>query len=686
MNVEPRFALTLFLSVLLGACGGGGGSASVSPPPSMQAPSLALFAGGVGGSGYFDGVGGTAKFRLPLGLAVDAAGNVYVADAGNGVIRKIAPSGATSTFAGAAGQHGFVDGIGAQARFGIGVGGNYGPSDVAIDAAGNLYVADNLNHSIRKISPAGVVTTLAGDGTSGSTDGKGNAARFNMPGAVAVDGAMNVYVADTGNHTLRRIAPDGTVTTLAGVPGVVGYIDGPAALARFTQPFRIAADPFGNLYVASDGAIRKRSPDGTVNTLVPPPPASAGADAAADSQYLRVMGLATDTAGNLYATDALNGSVRRISSEGAVTTHAGRKGFNCPRVGAADVARFWSPGALAIAASGAMFVVEQQPAAVRAISPAREVSTLAGEEASCAPADGPIASANIGSVSDVVADMAGTVYVAEPAARVVRRIADGMVSTLPSLYHSISSLALGPSGTIFAMGAQYPGICRFGCVWKPFAHLVRITPAGAAVLLSSSLDGSGPELGAAGGLTADASGALYWSDSHYNVIRKLGASGDVTVLAGSAGIAGHADGAGVAARFNSPRGVVIDGAGTLYVADAANHVIRAVTAHGVVTTIAGTAGVAGSVDGPANLARFNYPAAVARNGNGDLYIADSVSCVVRKIALSGTVSTVAGIPGQCGFTPGPLPGTLDGVTGLAIVGSDLYIGMNHGIAVVHNRP
>ena len=181
---------------------------------------LSLLAGSVvGGVGNVDGQPGA--FNNPNATAVDGAGNVFVADMTNHTIRKISPLGVVTTLAGTAGGLGSADGTGAAARF------NY-PRGLAVDAAGNVLVADTGNHTIRKISPAGVVTTLAGTaGVQDSTDGTGAAARFNFPQGLAVDAAGNVLVADTSNHTIRKISPAGVVTTVVGAAGVRGFNPGP---------------------------------------------------------------------------------------------------------------------------------------------------------------------------------------------------------------------------------------------------------------------------------------------------------------------------------------------------------------------------------------------------------------------------------------------------------------------------
>jgi streptogramin lyase len=203
-----------------------------------------------------DGAGADARFNYPTGVAVDGSGNLYVANFGSNTIRKITPSGMVSTLAGWAGTtSGYVDDLGSAARFDQ-------PYGVAVDAAGNVYVAE-LSGTIRKITPSGMVSTLAGSyGRSGSADGIGAAARFNEPHDVAVDGAGNLYVTDTFNHTIRKITPSAAVSTLAGSPGQGGSADGTGAVVRFDFPLGVAVDGSGNLYVTDNGnnTIRKITP------------------------------------------------------------------------------------------------------------------------------------------------------------------------------------------------------------------------------------------------------------------------------------------------------------------------------------------------------------------------------------------------------------------------------------------
>ena len=279
---------------------------------------------GEAGNGFVDGTGSAARFNGPAAVAVDSAGNVYVADSDNNAIRKVTAAGVVTTLAGVAGAaSGTNDGTGSAARFN-------GPAGVAVDNAGNVYVADRGNDTIRKVTAGGVVTTLAGLAVlSGTNDGTGSAARFNQPYSVAVDGAGNVYVADTYNCTIRKVTAAGVVTTLAGLAGNTSTNDGTGSAARFFQPHGVAADSAGNIYVADtyNCTIRKVTAAGVVTTLAGSAFYAGSADGTGNSaQFFFPEGVAVDSAGNVYVADTEMNTIRKVTEAGVVTTVAGSAG------------------------------------------------------------------------------------------------------------------------------------------------------------------------------------------------------------------------------------------------------------------------------------------------------------------------------------------------------------------------
>src|ERR1017187_2048500 len=283
---------------------------------------VTTLAGSAGWRGGADGTGSGARFYGPTGVAVDSAGNVYVADAGNNEIRKVTPAGVVTTLAGNTVSSGSADGTGSAARF-------YQPTGVAVDSAGNVYVADARNNTVRKVTSAGVVTTLVGSaGSSGSVDGTGSAARFYQPTGVAVDSAGNVYVADAGNNTIRKVMPAGVVTTLAGSAGWDGGADGTSSVARFYGPAGVAVDSAGNVYVADreNNTIRKVAPAGVVTTLAGSAWAGSADGTGAAAQFYLPYGVAVDSAENIYVADTYNHTIRKVTAAGMGTTLAGSAG------------------------------------------------------------------------------------------------------------------------------------------------------------------------------------------------------------------------------------------------------------------------------------------------------------------------------------------------------------------------
>jgi streptogramin lyase len=385
--------------------------------------------------GSDDGTGSAARFWNPQGAAVDSAGNVFVADAYNNTIRKVTPAGGVTTLAGLAGSKGAADGAGNAARF-------WYPFGVAVDIAGNVYVADSderQHFTIRKVTPAGVVTTLAGlAGSIGSADGLGSTARFAGPSGVGVDSAGNVYVADSDNNTIRKVTPQGEVTTLAGLPqfdkngnfvaGSRGSKDGTGSTARFAFPYGLALDDAGTLYVA-DGAnntIRKVTPDGVVTTLagsaLDGPGSADGTGSAARFNFPN--GVALDSAGNIYVSDGKNNTIRKVTPAGVVTTLAGLAEFDAngnPVGGNIDGtgkdARFNYPYGVAVDSAGNVYVADLFNDSIRKVTSAGVVTTL---RRSAVPTSG---------ARGLAVDNAGNVYVADTTNQRILKVTPAEVVT-----------------------------------------------------------------------------------------------------------------------------------------------------------------------------------------------------------------------------------------------------------------
>ena len=363
-----------------------------------------------------------------------------------------------STFAGSFTKSGSLNGTGSAARFNL-------PADVAVDSSNNLYVADSNNCTIRKITPAAAVTTLAGLASAGHTNGTGSAARFDFPDGVAVDTTGKIYVAV--ESAIRKITPTAIVSTFAGLPGTSGYVDATGTAARFAFPRWLTVGPLDNVYVGDtfNFVVRKITPNAVVSSVATMPANGAG----------EVRGVAMDSSGNIYTADQPHHTIRKITPEGTATIFAGLNDTPGSANGTGSVARFNFPTGLAVDGAGNVYVADSGNNTIRKITPAAKVTTFAGSAGLLGSADG--------------------------------------------------------TGT----AARFYG---------PF------------------------------GVAVDQSGNVFVTDTGNNTIRKITPARVVTTLGGLALSPGTSDGAGINARFNSPRGMAVDSAGNIYVGDTGNHTIR----------------------------------------------------------------------------------------------------------------
>ncbi|WP_166727778.1 cadherin-like beta sandwich domain-containing protein [Mucilaginibacter gilvus] len=602
---------------------------------------------GNGTIGSGNGPALTASFSSPQDVAVNAAGDVYVADFGNNQIRKIS-AGVVTVWAGS-GASGLGNGPAASAKF-------KNPFGLDVDAAGNVYVADFNNSAIRKVTPGGVVTTLAGNGAAGYINANGSSARFNMPGDVAVDAIGNVFVTDSYNSVIRKISPNGDVVTFAGAGGYFDRIDGIGANANFGFPIGITFDPSGNMYVADDGTncIRKAITTGyfidkdlPAGLVFDPTTGIISGTPTIETAAANYTIFAYNSAGSssktisiavrLPSTDAtLNGLTASVGSlSPAFLSTAKNYVINVantatsttvtPVLNNTQASLTVSGASLASGSVSNTFPLNAGNNTITIKVTAEDGITIANYLVSVVRAKvavaGPIISynaANVFPVNVVIPSLAPT-----NTGGAVPAISYGEVTTLAQGFFKPWGITADVAGNVYVADES--------------RQIRKITPAGAVSLFV----GGGAGLSIVTGLGSDAQGNVYIADAGNNKIRTISPAGTVSTVTGVNGNYGYINGADADAEFANPAGVAVDGLSNLYIADQDNKMIRKRTLDGQVTTLAGT-GATGSVNGPGASATFTVPIGIASDFDGNVFVADLVGQVIRKITPAGQVTTFAG--------------------------------------------
>lgn len=628
----------------------------------------------------------TASIGSPTGIAADSAGNIYftssigLAD----VVLKMDRDGILSRVAGGV-QQGFS--------------GDQGPVELAllsarglaVDGLNNLYIADSNNNRVRKVSPSGIITTVAGNGNSGpSPDGlPATAASLTSPRLLAADAAGNLYIADWATSRIRKVSTDGIISTVAG-DGTHGQSGdgGPATSAKIGQVGGMAVDPSGNLYfsdnyyddVVIDGEdyaivrlrVRKVSTDGNITAVAGNGYSGFSGDggSAVDAQLTSPGALTVDGSGNLYIGDSSR--VRKVSPDGIISTVAG-DGTNRYVTGdvLATIAGAVSAVGLAADPAGNLYIADTT-LRIRKLSAAGMIATVAGTGPSvvglmASPGDGgPAAQAPLSAPTGVAVDRTGTLYIADTFNDRIRRVSpDGSISTIAGKGSAGPIADGGPATEAFLYWPAGLAVDDSGNLYVAAAgdsRIRMISPAG----IISTVAGSGlagrPGFSGDGGMAAgaqlswpkdvslDRSGNIYIADTGNNRIRMVSPTGIITTIAGT-GETGYSGDGGSAlnARLSLPSGLTVDSAGNLYFSDTNNFRVRKISPDGTIMTVAGngTRGRSGD-SGLATKAQLDYPVGLKFDNAGNLYIADGGS--VRTVSPSGVITTVAGngLPGYSG--------------------------------------
>jgi RHS repeat-associated protein len=578
--------------------------------------------------GGYSGDGGPAteaKLNRPYGVAVGPDGSLYIADYGNNRIRRVTPDGTITTVAGN-GSYGIGGdgGTAAQAQL--------SPDRVAVGPDGSLYITDSSDDRVRRVTPDGIITTVAGSYdcpnssyTCFSGDGgPATQAKLKTPEGVAVGSDGSLYIADSDNHRIRRVGPDGLITTVAGSGGT-GHYDGglsgnggPATQAKLWVPSDVAVGADGSLYIAdSDNhRIRRVGPDGIITTIVGVGGTGSyeggyagDGGPAGQAQLHYPEGVAVGGDGSFYIADSYNNRVRRVALNGIITTVAGNGETTFSGDGRpATHAQLAWPAKIAVGPDGSVYIADTGNKRVRRVGPDGSITTVAGN---------------------------GTPYYED---------GDGLPAT--SVGITPSAVAIGPDGSLYIGDGRNWLLLRVG-----LDGIINQVGGGCCNIVDD-----GPALH--GGfdpidIVVGPDGSLYIADTPHNRIRRIAPDGIITTVAGSGptynSAGGYTGDGGPAtqAQLNQPNGVALGPDGSLYIADTGNSRIRRVGPDGIITTVAGRSStgyydVFGGDGGPATQARLNGPFGVALGPDGSLYIADTGNSRIRRVGPDGIITTVTG--------------------------------------------
>jgi len=594
------------------------------------------------GGGIGDGYSATSAASKPSGTAIDASGNIYIADGGFNRVRKVTTAGIITTIAGT-GIAGFSgDGAAATAAQ------LNNPMGVAVDASGNIFIADYSNYRIREINTSGIISTVAGTGVLGYTgnNGPATAAELTYPQGIAVSGS-NIYISDQNDNVVRIFTVGGNISIYAGNgTATYGGDNGPATGASLNGPVAVATDNFSDVYIAdqTNNRIRKVNSGGTITTVVGNGTGSYSGDGGpgGSATIYQPSGVFVDASGNLYIDDEYNQRIRKLGSSGLISTIAGNgTGGYIGDGGAATSAEInYSTGITADGQNNAYIVDNGR---IRQINSAGIITTYAGGGAGDgAPASNAylqtaLNSTSSYSVSDVITDGAGDLFIADIGNERIRQVSSsGLISTI--------------AGDGIAGYAGNAGKAANAELYHPT------------------------------GIAKDAAGNMYIADTKNGYIRMVNTSGVISTIAGNGNVGTTGDGGpATLASFYQPTGVATDGSGNIYVVDHGNNRVRVINSSGTINAFAGNGTAAYAGDGAAaTAAELSNPTQVSVDGQGNVFIADALNNRIRKVSTTGMISTIAGngTAGYKGDGSAATAAELNRPVGVMVNGSTVYISDN----------